>query len=924
MQFITYFIPEEIQILHNMGVFGYKKLPIILYLLNCSIFPLTLCIIFYLLYIIIFKRTLIKNIFYKSLSFVTILALIICIFTYSDVFSKIYFARGFSYYLNLKDAQACSLYQKSLELDKIFVYPLNGLIDIYKENTGNVELLNLIAKHAEEIDKPDVYLKVGRILKDNGNSKRGHEFYRKALRQDTDVELRLQIIKSLIDVKDFDQAEKEIQSLKQNKLADHFAEEITFYELLISSYRGYLDTTNSESNRLLVTQITDPRYFIQEAKNFQKKGDEASALESLAKAISIKKEFPEAYFEIAKIFYAKKDYERTDDALRKVIYYDNNNSLAFAMLRVVSFKNWFPLESIKNDPNIIPSVYEQQDKLQLYQGDLLNFTIKFDNIPEYDGILIDPLQPYGFGLKCELLQKRKEKSADGNTLLYADFKVEALRPSRVNLGQPWSLNIVLVDLHTGTYCNKIINITVLPKKNDEGRVLFVLTEDHEQGGDFPHTDDTPDIIDKDPYEINIDLVQKGLVADSIASKYGIKWSHIVDIGSSFLNLQWIQNEKHGGQWDNVLDDTTYWMKKAISDGHDIQLHIHAYNIPDNKLFRQYYDSDNNKIMFKDNIYRVDDDQGAHGAWAENYTNVGSYLDPQSRVGSIFRGIKILEEELHEIDPFYRTIFFRAGEYEFGSSETTISKSVYSLQKNKILCGSDSIEGSPFTRDFKFFNRIGDNVYFSKPDDIHEKATTLIDIGLLEILPVPKSNANNYITPTDDWKNVKYNYELCFENGKIKNDIYIIMEMYHLNNVNWANGWDRIDLEFGDWKKIDDHFKYIKKNCPKMEFVTISEAIKIYLDDYSPDILALRTNEQKLNEKLYSYDIEFYGKDIQTSQLNPHFVSIKPPSYFIGKIEKIELFHKDTLEKSWFSVRNYEDLEFTIKDKKEYSIKVYLD
>ena len=124
---------------------------------------------------------------------------------------------------------------------------------------------------------------------------------------------------------------------------------------------------------------------------------------------------------------------------------------------------------------------------------------------------------------------------------------------------------------------------------------------------------------------------------------------------------------------------------------------------------------------------------------------------------------------------------------------------------------------------------------------------------------------------------------------------ILMEMYHLGNKNWNWQWDRIDINYKDWNKMDTHFKEIRQRFFKMEFVTISDAVKIYLDRYTPDIIALRTNEKIITNRIYNYDIEMIGSDIEASLLRPHYVYIKPPIYFLKIIERVELIHNGSIQ-----------------------------
>jgi tetratricopeptide (TPR) repeat protein len=806
-----------------------------------------------------------------------------------------------------------------------FIKPLYGLITICQENPLDVTLLKQVAQKADNVASDALLEKIARLFEDNEDHMASLEYYEKARGINPDINYTVGIIQNLIALKNYSRAERELSSALNYSLGRPFRENLDFLSSVIEFEKGSYKKSRETIGKILSQKATNPLYLVHKARISAQADDYSDALGLLSQAISLKKELPVAYFEQAKIYYSQKKIARAQEALEKTLYYNNQNSLAYTMLQMLRAKKWMPLASLAPNRTIQAFFDKGSDHIALVKGDTITLSVAFSEVSKMRQFNIGFLEPYGFGLKAERVDAGEHTFEGEEQNLRAVFRLKALRSSKTNLDHPWLLNIVLVDMESGKYVSKQLSVTVKRDEKEEGRILFVLTEDHERLGDFPSSDDTPDIPDVDPYEINTDLIQKSLFADKIADEHGIKWSHIIDIGSSFLRLKWIQDQHHGNQWDTVWDNMNAYLKQATAGGHDVQLHIHGYAIPGNKLFRQYFDNDTDRIRFKDNIVRPEIVHDIHGAWSENFIQLGEYDKPDSRVGSIFQGIKILEGELRGANPSYRNLFFRAGEYEFGRGESSVRKSIIALKKNKILCDSDAIYGSPFRRGFKFFNRVGNNVYFSKPDNILERAVSLLDIGLLEIVPVAQINDRNYVRPVDSGEHIKFNYDFCMSGGKIRNEIFIIMEMYHLGNTNWAHQWDKFDVDYEDWGRMNNHFSYIKNNCPKMEYVTISEAIKAYLDCYSPDIIAMRTDEKKVNEKLYLYIVNFYGKDIEVSSSRPHYVSIKPPSYFLNKSYKIkiELFHNDVLVKSWNSINDYEDLEFIAISKRGYTARVHL-
>jgi tetratricopeptide (TPR) repeat protein len=848
--------------------------------------------------------------------------LFFCAISFSGVVSKLCFARGYFNYLSNRETEAIQYLFKAYNIDSSFKEPIRALITIFNEDKVNQSLLDKICESIEATGDDNLYASIGSIFEDEKLYEESLRYFKKA-RSNKQGKYTIDIARNLIAIGDYIEAKRELTFLRRGELQLEDQEDFIYYSSLVDFHIGNYIEAGQKIDSLIAVENPKPNYFIHKARILLKLEDKRNALLMLSYALSLKKELPEAYFEIAKIHYSNKNKNKAIEALERTLYYDNCNSLAYMMMQLIYVNNWIPLEVIKyrnNNKNIINI---EKDKFVLTKGNILTTNVIINKIKKESHYKIGVIEPYGFGLESELINENMTNEDNRENKVRIQLTVKAMRSNKTNLNRPWLLNLIFADIKNATFCNKKIIVSINDKQDIEGRILYVVTEDHEQTGDSPHVDNTPNIPDLDLNEINVDLIQKGIIADKIAQKYGVKWTHMIDIGSSFLRLKWIQEGGYGEGWNKLWDNMRSYLRKSLLMGNDIQLHIHAYSIPDNKLFRQYFNKQGNKILFKDNQVLTENLNGTHGAWAENYTNLGDFNNMNSRIGSVYRGIKLLEKELHQTDSSYRTSFFRAGEYEFGTGKTEIRKSILALNKNDVLSGSDAHTGNPFKRDFKFYKKIGRNAYFSKPEDINESASSLLEVGILQMLPVPKTNAQDYLMPIDDWKHIKYNYDQCFSGKKIRNDIFVLMEMYHLNSVNSAYQWDRLDSHYEDWGRMDEHFKYIKDNCLKIEPVTISEAIKAYLNRYSPDIVPIRTNEYKVRNNLFTYNIEFVGEDISVDSKRPHFVKIKPPSYFLNQIKKIEIVYHDAVIKSWYEITDYRDLDFKIINKDGYKMLVYL-
>jgi tetratricopeptide (TPR) repeat protein len=915
-------LPDVVQLLHNSGVFSYRLLPLIGFL-TLACFYLIFLIFLWVYLIFAYRRPRWRSgKVVVSFTGVCLLGLAVFWAGYGLTASRTYFALGYGDYLSGRVDVATNRYLKSLRSDPAFEKPLIELVRVCEEEGCNSAILKEIGHYAVAQGNSSALTRLAKAWEEIGNHEESLELYLKSAPENEPEEKSGGVIRNLLAMGRIDEAKNRLSQVRDRpSIATVDAAELAYYDALISLGEGEYARAEDAVGSALLKGDCDPRVWVLKGKIEDKLGRNENALVSFQTALRLKREVPDAYFEIGKLHHERGEFEEAIEAFTRCLYYDNTNSLAYALLEMIKNGGQFPAEGIRRRLGLIS--YKKGDRIPLVVnvGDDVCIKLSVDK-PERNNVKIRVIEPYGFGLEA-MIESASPGAADGKDVRgEVTVRIKGKRSSQINLGNPWLLNVVVVDLATGEFDSQEIKIIVNDTER-EGQVFFVITEDLENSGDFPHTDDTIDLIDLDPYEIEMDLIQKPALADEIAEKWGVRWSHIVDIGSTILMLNWFNEMGLGEEWGSLSTKMQEYMKHSVAIGNDIQLHIHGYNIPGNRLFRGYYDRGMDRVLYKGNTRRVEDSHGNNGAWAYNFDRMGDFEDEQSRVGSVFRGIRLLESELSKVNPDYQTSFFRAGEYEFGRGARNERCSIASLRNNKILAASDAYDGKLFERSFRFFRRVGRNVYFTNWDNIRQKAKSLLDVGILQVIPVPTINGHDYLTPVDGWQHVKYNYDLCVRQGKILPGLYVIMEMYHLNTANWSGRWDSLDRGYGDWARMEEQFRSIKEKCPKMQFVTVSEAVKTYYDMYVPDVVAIRARERRLDDGIYLYDVDLLGKDIDISVERPHFVSIKAPSYLVGKIAKADLLYNNTVVKSWKSVNTYEDLEAQYISKEGYQFRVQL-
>ncbi len=848
-----------------------------------------------------------KHGFFKIKKIIIIFFLIfLCVpstYSFRWLQSRIFFTEGYKKFQMRQDQEALNLYTKSIKSSPTFSLPCLALMNYYYQADQLKEALHVGENFLDKKNDFKILKFMGIISTAIFDYQSGIEYFNRALTLKASPDIDYELAKIYFTMSDYEQCEAICQRYpSQSRFSLLYAKSLFEKSL-------FQESLHMVSNALLWDDCDPEAWFLQ-GKIYLSMSLFAEALTSFEKVIWIKKESPDAYIQMANIYRQMEQIEKCISCLEKAVYFDNVNSEAYVRLQFLKKFKRDPIESIHCDENIFIDSFS--DTIHLDKNKSINLDIRFQFPYSLENINIECIEPYGWGVLCEWVATE----ISNNHQFTARLKITGNRDNRINLGNLWTVNIVAYDQKTGSYNDHIVHVNVCDQ--EPGQILFLITEDFECT-EGPHQNDaTPHRKDLSIQETDTDLIRKGSLADSLANGYHIKWSHIVDLGSAFIRLKWLADVSEDSGWQQIWSQIKTFHSHSLTRGNDIQLHIHAYNVPEAPNFSQQYDHETNHLILDTSTPFPD---GHYGAWANTYKDLGYYDDPASRMGSISNGVRYYEDLLHEISPVYRVLFFRAGEWEFGLSEKEMRKSVIALRKNKIFAGSDAYEGNFGSRNFIFNKRIGDNVYFSSFSDIRKPARSLLDIGILQILPIPELHHFSHVRPVDPAESVIRTADLCIgENGDVQPGVHLLVEMYHIDRINFGDRyWDSMNLDYRDWKRLKTHFKEIDENLKNVRFVTISEAVIEYLDYHAPDIIALRTNEHKIDDQTYSYEIKLIGKDIVIDEAHPHFLSIKPPSYFMESLDAVTLFHDNKRIKTWDNIQSYEDLEFIADSPSGYKL-----
>lgn len=907
---------DYIRILHNTGAFQYQLMPLGLFGLECALMALTVLVVAALPVYALLGGSRKRRRCVQALIVVASCLVILAFIEIPRIASRTCFAEGYRAYLEGDVQKASRWYFRAIKWDREFQLPLEALVEICAEGPDDEMLLCRVAGRVRNSGQAHLCTRIGRLLGRAGKHAEAAELYEKAYRVSAARERLLDWSEEMIACEKGNAVGMRMAQFDATGLAPGMEAKYYWLKGHLELQKAQLTQAESAIKQAIALDPSRPQYHVTYANVLAKAGRLPDSARQMDQALELRQDLPAAHFALGCFRFERREFELAQESFQKAIYYDNEKAFAAILLEEAKRGRFISLSHIQQKASLKLVLRPAARKVECETGKSVDINIEGRGFVPSADIAVLALDPYGFGIETEV-RSCIGTNADMGLTVRAHLSVRAKRPSRVNLGRPWKLNIVACDLSSGSFVDEQVQILVHEPSHEEGRIVFAITEDHEQTSGFGR------VAHVTASEAKIELVDKTRLAEALAQRCGVRWSHVVDVGSSVLRLKWAQAQSTLPEWRELWKARRQSLIDTLAQGHDVQLHVHGYNIPGNRLSRQYYDAASQSVRFEGNVTRTGPLDGTHGAWAENFMNFGDWADESTRVGSVFAGINLLEGEIHAANPDYQVLFFRAGEYEFGKDRASVAQSIQALRMNQILADSDAHEGSPFRRDFKFFKPPGRNVYYTSLDSINDRATSLLDIGVLEILPVPEECGHDHLSPTSDFRNVKRAYDQCFRLGRVRPGVSVIGEMYHLSSANARAQWASLDPDYGDWRRINNQFKAIKAKCPKLECMTVSDVIKTCLDDLTPDLIVIRSKERRAASGLYQYDLTFLGRDIEPSAARPHWVAVKPPACFVGKIAQVEIQRRGHSVAAWQGVHDYADLIFKVEAKSGYSMHVAL-
>ena len=469
------------------------------------------------------------------------------------------------------------------------------------------------------------------------------------------------------------------------------------------------------------------------------------------------------------------------------------------------------------------------------------------------------LEPYGYGLTATgPVKKVTDLKPDETRRLSWD--VTASRPHAVNLGQPWSAGFAV----NGIAVQAGVEVAVTDPA--PGRIFYVMTEDLEaidSAGYNATWGNRSGWLEAE--ELTVQMAVKAEKLNAVAERYGAKWTHYI-AWPLVKAAEWAGERSERGAWQQAVSRIRQSVRTETSKGHEYALHLHTdYDpyLPGNILS---YNKETDGLWA--NHLR-------HG-WSHSIGAEGSLDDPITRTGMLGSYQAILDELAAASDQG-QIITARVGSFDFGNGRESEAMSIRAYRRVGLWASSDADgnEGGSTSGAY------GEELYFTKPDDINTAARHLNAVGLVEFRPTPRPCI------TYDSQSAAEMNQLAEEgiryftspDGSVQAGVHGIIGFTHAMFVMGEGDWQ--STEGGQFAAINSHLQYIKPYADSgtITFGTASEMVRAYLDYYTPQPLALygRRLASPLSG-IAEYEIEIVGRHIPINREHRHHVALKIPLY----------------------------------------------
>ena len=556
-----------------------------------------------------------------------------------------------------------------------------------------------------------------------------------------------------------------------------------------------------------------------------------------------------------------------------------------------------------NDNSTVLKLVPHQKNYQAQIGETFSLETDVENLsagPVETEVTLT--EPYGLGLVAnDSKQPVKLAPYEKKTL---SWQVTAKRADEVNMNKPWAIAFAADG-------QKLSGETLVSVKDTRpGKIFYVMTEDLEpidSAGYSKAWGNSNGWID--PEEMSVQMISKAERLNEIAGKYGAKWTHYI-AWPAVKAAKWAAAQSGTHAWDQVLEHLKQSVVSQSGLGHEYALHMHSDYDP--YLSGNILSYNPKTDGFWANHLR-------HG-WAHSIYAEGNFADYDSRTGILYDYQQKLDQ-LAAQSGKGQMINARAGSFDFGNGSEDEAKSIRAYHHIGLWGSSDADgnAGGITSGDY------GNEIYFTKPDDINTRAADIKELGIVEFRPTPKKFLG-YDSDSAATLNKKASQGIAAftSDGKVLPGIHAIVGFTHAMFMMGAGDWR--DLEGGQFAVLDQHLQYLKQNFVDqqlLQFATGSELVKNYLDYYSPEPVGLYGKCINSNPIFSEFAIDILGQDIVIDNNHPHEISLKYPLYLRNTAYHIEIFKNGSkIYSTWGLPTPFNDIRFTVDEQATYTMKIY--
>ncbi len=484
------------------------------------------------------------------------------------------------------------------------------------------------------------------------------------------------------------------------------------------------------------------------------------------------------------------------------------------------------------------------------------------------------------------------------------WTIKAQRPDTVNFTKTWPVRLAVED--------RTFDLAKLAVRDPgPGTVYYVMTEDLEPIDSAGYAKAWGNANGwLDPEEFTVQLVQKAERLNAIAEQHGAKWTHYT-AWPAVKAAEWAAGQSTTGKWQQATLAIRQSVTEQSRHGHEYALHMHSdYDpeLPGNVL------SYNAAV---DGLWA----NHLHHGWAHSVVTEGDFSDGSSRAGILYTYQRIMEE-LSADSGQGQLITTRAGSFDIGNGNADEQMSTNAYRKVGLWGSSDAdgnLGGSTS-------GAYGQEIYFTKADDINRPAGDFKEIGLVEFRPTPKPSIA-YDTDTAAVMNEKADQGMraFMTDGQIKPGIHLIdgftHAMFMLGNGDWRS------LEGGQFQALDEHLAYLAQTYAEkglLRFATASELVRAYIDYYTPNLQAVYGARLSDSFGVSEYAVQLLGKTLPSDAAHRHTVTLKYPLYLRDSAYRISVLKNgQPIMNTWGLPTPYNDIVFTVDDTSAtYTLKVY--